>query len=144
MRIKAKVTRKNGQYKKFEKALRSAMYDMAIEIMKEGMTVAKDNAPEDTGTLKRSISVTLNELPSPESAYQRAQNGENLINSFNTKYNVNNEKIQVFGSANTPYATTVHELHNTHSKFLEKGMKKVKREVKMFEKKLKRVLKSLK
>lgn len=63
---------------------------------------AKELSPRMTGTLSRSISVSADELPNPDSAYQQAKTG---------KVEDKKKKIasKVYISASTPYAHRQHE-----------------------------------
>lgn len=77
--------------------------------------VMKNAAPNKTGTLMRSITVSEGGIPDPELVYQKA------INKQETELNnpIGNEN-SVYITANTPYALRQHETNKTKSKYLER------------------------
>ena len=70
------------------------------------LTEAIDEAPIDTGTLRRSGTVTVGKLPDSARIYEAAESGNEMKDAF--KENIGKEKA-VYISFNTPYARRQHE-----------------------------------
>jgi len=70
------------------------------------LTEAIDEAPVDTGTLRRSGTVTVGKLPDGEQVYEAAKDGSEMKDAFPDP--VGKEKV-VYISFNTPYARRQHE-----------------------------------
>ena len=70
------------------------------------LTEAIDEAPVDTGTLRRSGTVTVGGLPDGEQVYESAEAGTEMKDAFTEK--IGKEKA-VYISFNTPYARRMHE-----------------------------------
>jgi hypothetical protein len=84
--------------------------DAALKALRTGaeaiLTEAIDEAPVDTGTLRRSGTVTVGELPDGEKVYEAAKAGNEMKDAFPEK--IGKEKA-VYISFNTPYARRQHE-----------------------------------
>ena len=70
------------------------------------LTDAIDEAPVDTGTLRRSGTVTVGGLPDEVQVYEAAKSGTEMKDAFPDK--IGKEKA-VYVSFNTPYARRQHE-----------------------------------
>jgi hypothetical protein len=70
------------------------------------LTEAIDEAPVDTGTLRRSGTVTVGKLPDGAQVYEAAESGTEMKDAFPDK--IGQEKA-VYISFNTPYARRMHE-----------------------------------
>jgi len=70
------------------------------------LTEAIDEAPIDTGTLRRSGTVTVGKLPDSARIYEAAESGNEMKDAFTEK--IGKEKA-VYISFNTPYARRQHE-----------------------------------
>jgi len=70
------------------------------------LTEAIDEAPIDTGTLRRSGTVTVGGLPDGAQVFEAAEAGNEMKDAFPEK--IGKEKA-VYISFNTPYALVVHE-----------------------------------
>jgi hypothetical protein len=70
------------------------------------LTEAIDEAPVDTGTLRRSGTVTVGKLPDGAQVYEAAESGTEMKDAFPDK--IGQEKA-VYISFNTPYARRQHE-----------------------------------
>jgi hypothetical protein len=70
------------------------------------LTEAIDEAPIDTGTLRRSGTVTVGKLPDSARIYEAAESGNEMKDAFPDP--VGKEKT-VYISFNTPYARRQHE-----------------------------------
>lgn len=70
------------------------------------LTEAIDETPIDTGTLRRSGTVTVGALPDGARVYEAAEAGNEMKDAFPEK--IGKEKA-VYISFNTPYALVVHE-----------------------------------
>ena len=70
------------------------------------LTEAIDETPIDTGTLRRSGTVTVGALPDGEQVYEAAKDGSEMKDAFPDP--VGKEKV-VYISFNTPYARRQHE-----------------------------------
>lgn len=70
------------------------------------LTEAIDEAPVDTGTLRRSGTVTVGKLPDGERVFEAAEAGNEMKDAFQEK--IGKEKA-VYISFNTPYARRQHE-----------------------------------
>ena len=109
------------------------------------LTEAIDEAPVDTGTLRRSGTVTVGKLPDGEKVYEAAKDGNEMKEAFPEK--IGKEKA-VYISFNTPYARRQHEeLDYEHprggkAKYLETPFNANKKKViKYAERKIKEALK---
>ena len=112
------------------------------------MTEAIDEAPIDTGTLRRSETVTVGKLPDGEQVYEAAKDGSDMKDAFPGP--VGKEKV-VYISFNTPYARRQHEeLGYEHprggkAKYLEDPFNRLKQKVvKMAEQRIKKALRDAK
>ena len=70
------------------------------------LTEAIDETPIDTGTLRRSGTVTVGGLPDGAQVYEAAESGNEMKDAFTEK--IGKEKA-VYISFNTPYARRQHE-----------------------------------
>ena len=109
------------------------------------LTEAIDEAPIDTGTLRRSGTVTVGGLPGGEQVYEAAESGTEMKDAFPNK--IGKEKA-AYISFNTPYARRQHEeLDYEHprggkAKYLETPFNANKKKViKYAERKIKEALK---
>ena len=112
------------------------------------LTEAIDEAPVDTGTLRRSGTVTVGGLPDEVQVYEAAESGTEMKGAFPGP--VGKEKA-VYISFNTPYARRQHEeLGYNHprggkAKYLEDPFNRNKDKVlKYAEKQVKKALKKAK
>ena len=84
--------------------------DAALKALRTGaeaiLTEAIDETPIDTGTLRRSGTVTVGALPDWEQVYEAAESGTEMKDAFPDK--IGKEKA-VYISFNTPYARVQHE-----------------------------------
>ena len=84
--------------------------DAALKALRTGaeaiLTEAIDEAPVDTGTLRRSGTVTVGKLPDGERVFEAAEAGNEMKDAFQKK--IGKEKA-VYISFNTPYARRQHE-----------------------------------
>jgi hypothetical protein len=109
------------------------------------LTEAIDETPIDTGTLRRSGTVTVGKLPDSARIYEAAESGNEMKDAF--PENIGKEKA-VYISFNTPYARRQHEeLDYEHprggkAKYLETPFNANKKKViKYAERKIKEALK---
>lgn len=70
------------------------------------LTEAIDKAPIDTGTLRRSGTVTVGKLPDGAQVYEAAESGSEMKNAFPGP---EGKEKAVYISFNTPYARRMHE-----------------------------------
>jgi len=70
------------------------------------LTEAIDEAPVETGTLRRSGTVTVGKLPDGEQVYEAAESGTEMKDAYSNA--IGKEKA-VYISFNTPYARRMHE-----------------------------------
>ena len=84
--------------------------DAALKALRTGaeaiLTEAIDETPVETGTLRRSGTVTVGGLPDGEQVYEAAESGTEMKNAFPQP--IGKEKA-VYVSYNTPYARRQHE-----------------------------------
>jgi hypothetical protein len=84
--------------------------DAALKALRTGaegiLTEAIDETPVETGTLRRSGTVTVGGLPDWEQVYEAAKSGTEMKDAFPDK--IGKEKA-VYISFNTPYAQRQHE-----------------------------------
>lgn len=109
------------------------------------LTEAIDEAPIDTGTLRRSGTVTVGKLPDSARIYEAAESGNEMKDAFPDP--VGKEKA-VYISFNTPYARRQHEeLDYEHprggkAKYLEDPFNRNKKKVlKYADKQIRKALK---
>lgn len=109
------------------------------------LTEAIDEAPVDTGTLRRSGTVTVGKLPDSARIYEAAESGNEMKDAFPDP--VGKEKA-VYISFNTPYARRQHEeLDYEHprggkAKYLEDPFNRNKKKVlKYADKQIRKALK---
>ena len=109
------------------------------------LTEAIDAAPVDTGTLRRSGTVTVGKLPDSARIYEAAKSGNEMKDAFPDPVG---KKKAVYISFNTPYARRQHEeLDYEHprggkAKYLEDPFNRLKQKVvKMAELRIKKALK---
>jgi hypothetical protein len=109
------------------------------------LTEAIDEAPIDTGTLRRSGTVTVGELPDGARVYEAAESGNEMKDAFPGE--IGKEKA-VYVSFNTPYARRQHEeLGYNHprggkAKYLEDPFNRNKKKVlKYADKQIRKALK---
>ena len=109
------------------------------------LTEAIDETPIDTGTLRRSGTVTVGELPDGVQVYEAAESGSEMKDAFPDP--VGKEKA-VYISFNTPYARRQHEeLGYNHprggkAKYLEDSFNRNKKKVlKYADKQIRKALK---
>ena len=112
------------------------------------LTEAIDETPIDTGTLRRSGTVTVGALPDGEQVYEAAKSGSEMKDAFTE--NIGKEKA-VYISFNTPYARRQHEeIDYEHprrgkAKYLETPFKANKKKVlKYADKQIKKALRDAK
>ena len=112
------------------------------------LTEAIDEAPIDTGTLRRSGTVTVGKLPDGARVFEAAEAGNEMKDAFPGK--IGKEKA-VYLSFNTPYARRQHEeLDYNHprggkAKYLEDPFNRLKKKVvKMAELRIKKALRDAK
>jgi hypothetical protein len=70
------------------------------------LTEAIDETPIDTGTLRRSGTVTVGGLPDGAQVYEAAESGSNMKDAFPSP---EGKEKAVYISFNTPYARRMHE-----------------------------------
>lgn len=76
----------------------------------DALTEAMNDVPLDTGTLRRSGVVTVNQLPNPGSVYATAKTGSGNKSVTAAQKNVPDKTAtKVYVSYNTPYAIWLHE-----------------------------------
>jgi len=84
--------------------------EAALKALRTGaeaiLTEAIDETPIDTGTLRRSGTVTVGALPDGEQVYEAAESGTEMKDAFSDK--IGKERA-VYISFNTPYARRQHE-----------------------------------
>lgn len=84
--------------------------EAALKALRTGaeavLTEAIDEAPVDTGTLRRSGTVTVGELPDGARVFEAAEAGNEMKDAFPER--IGKEKA-VYISFNTPYARRMHE-----------------------------------
>jgi hypothetical protein len=109
------------------------------------LTESIDEAPFESGTLRRSGTVTVGALPDGAQVYEAAESGRDMKDAFSDP--VGKEKA-VYISFNTPYARRQHEeLGYEHprggkAKYLEDPFNRLKQKVvKMAELRIKKALK---
>jgi len=109
------------------------------------LTEAIDETPIDTGTLRRSGTVTVGKLPDSARIYEAAESGNEMKDAF--PENIGKEKA-VYISFNTPYARRQHEeLDYEHprggkAKYLEDPFNRNKKKVlKYADKQIRKALK---
>ena len=112
------------------------------------LTEAIDEAPIDTGTLRRSGTVTVGKLPDGERVFEAAGAGNEMKDAFPGK---SGKEKAVYISFNTPYARRQHEeLDYNHprggkAKYLEDPFNRLKKKVvKMAELRIKKALRDAK
>ena len=112
------------------------------------LTEAIDETPVDTGTLRRSGTVTVGALPDGEQVYEAAESGSNMKNAFPGP---EGKEKAVYISFNTPYARRQHEeLGYNHplggkAKYLEDPFNRNKKKVLQYaEKQVKKALEKAK
>lgn len=112
------------------------------------LTEAIDEAPIDTGTLRRSGTVTVGKLPDGAQVYAKAESGTEMKDAFP---GVAGKGKAVYISFNTPYALRQHEeLDYNHprggkAKYLEGPFNRLKKKVvKMTELRIKKALRDAK
>jgi hypothetical protein len=126
--------------------------EAALKALRTGaeaiLTEAIDEAPIDTGTLRRSGTVTVGKLPDSARIYEAAESGIEMKDAFPDP--VGKEKA-VYISFNTPYARRQHEeLDYNHprggkAKYLEDPFNRLKKKVvKMAELRIKKALRDAK
>ena len=112
------------------------------------LTEAIDETPIDTGTLRRSGTVTVGALPDGEQVYEAAESGSDMKNAFPGP---EGKEKAVYISFNTPYARRQHEeLGYNHplggkAKYLEDPFNRNKKKVLQYaEKQVKKALEKAK
>ena len=84
--------------------------EAALKALRTGaeaiLTEAIDEAPVDTGTLRRSGTVTVGKLPDGERVFEAAEAGNEMKDAFPGK---SGKEKAVYISFNTPYARRMHE-----------------------------------
>ena len=96
--------------KKATEIMQKAMLDGMRDGLELIVTDAIDRTPIDSGTLRRSGTVTVGGLPDPDATYTAAGGGKAQGRSMLKAHNrpVGNEEA-VYASFNTPYAGAIHE-----------------------------------
>jgi hypothetical protein len=126
--------------------------EAALKALRTGaeaiLTEAIDETPIDTGTLRRSGTVTVGSLPDEEQVYEAAESGTEMKDAFPDK--IGKEKA-VYISFSTPYARRQHEeLGYNHPlgggpKYLETPFNRNKKKVLQYaEKQIKKALEKAK
>ena len=126
--------------------------EAALKALRTGaeaiLTEAIDETPIDTGTLRRSGTVTVGALPDGEQVYEAAESGSNMKNAFP---GAEGKEKAVYISFSTPYARRQHEeLGYNHplggkAKYLEDPFNRNKQKVlKHAEKQVKKALEKAK
>ena len=126
--------------------------EAALKALRTGaesiLTEAIDEAPIETGTLRRSGTVTVGKIPNMEMVFEAAKAGNEMKDAFPEK--IGKEKA-VYISFNTPYARRQHEeLDYEHprggkAKYLEDPFHRNKKKVvKYAELKIKKALRDAK
>lgn len=115
----------------------------ALRGLKKGALLAAGEAmevcPEETGTLKRSITVSEGGSPNADMVYRKAQTSTRTKKPNDE--GKQGEELSVYITANTPYAHKQHENNRTKPKFLEKGLQAAaQRTVDMVSKEIKKEL----
>jgi hypothetical protein len=112
------------------------------------LTEAIDEAPVDTGTLRRSGTVTVGAVPDASQVYEAAESGSDMRNAFP---GTEGKEKAVYISFNTPYARRQHEeLDYEHprggkAKYLEDPFNRNKKKVLQYaEKQVKKALEKAK
>jgi len=112
------------------------------------LTEAIDETPIDTGTLRRSGTVTVGGLPDGAQVFEAAETGNEMKDAFPEK--IGKEKA-VYISFNTPYARRQHEEldyehpHGGKAKYLEDPFNRNKKKVLQYaEKQVKKALEKAK
>ena len=112
------------------------------------LTEAIDEAPIDTGTLRRSGTVTVGALPDGAQVYEAAESGSNMKNAFPGP---EGKEKAVYISFSTPYARRQHEeLGYNHprggkAKYLEDPFNRNKKKVLQYaEKQIRKALRDAK
>jgi hypothetical protein len=84
--------------------------DAGLKALRTGaeaiLTEAIDETPVDTGTLRRSGTVTVGGLPDGEQVYEAAESGSSMKDAFPGP---EGKEKAVYISFNTPYARRMHE-----------------------------------
>ena len=70
---------------------------------------AKQNAPLETGALRRSGCVTIGLPPNPEEVYGKAQKGSGEDSVLGKPTGSPNDELVMYVTFNTPYAARLHE-----------------------------------
>jgi hypothetical protein len=126
--------------------------EAALKALRTGaeaiLTEAIDETPIDTGTLRRSGTVTVGALPDGEQVYQAAESGSGMKDAFPGP---EGKEKAVYISFNTPYARRQHEeLDYEHprggkAKYLEDPFNRNKKKVLQYaEKQVKKALEKAK
>ena len=126
--------------------------DAALKALRTGaeaiLTEAIDETPIDTGTLRRSGTVTVGGLPDGAQVYEAAESGSNMKNAFPGP---EGKEKAVYISFSTPYARRQHEeLGYNHPlgggpKYLETPFNRNKKKVLQYaEKQVKKALEKAK
>jgi len=126
--------------------------DAALKALRTGagaiLTEAIDETPIDTGTLRRSGTVTVGALPDGAQVYEAAESGSDMRNAFPDP---EGKEKAVYISFNTPYARRQHEeLDYEHprggkAKYLEDPFNRNKKKVlKYADKQIKKALRDAK
>ena len=112
------------------------------------LTEAIDEAPVDTGTLRRSGTVTVGKLPDGERVFEAAESGSDMKDAFP---GTEGKEKAVYISFSTPYARRQHEeLDYNHprggkAKYLEDPFNRNKKKVLQYaEKQVKKALEKAK
>lgn len=96
--------------KQLEAAAREALWKLG----QLAITEATDNVPIESGTLRRSATVTVGDLPDPDAVYAGAQGGD-MRNAYPDTSGGDGEP-RAFVSYNTPYAAWLHETYEWEPK----------------------------
>ena len=111
------------------------------------ITEAMDNVPIKSGTLRRSATTTVGELPDMMQVYEAAKEGNEMKNAFPEP--IGKEKA-VYVSYNTPYARRQHEeMDYVHPigggpKYLENAFNQLKGKIiSMAERKIRKALREM-
>jgi len=126
--------------------------DVVLKALRTGaeaiLTEAIDETPIETGTLRRSGTVTVGALPDGEQVYEAAESGSDMKNAFPGP---EGKEKAVYISFNTPYARRQHEeLGYNHplggkAKYLEDPFNRNKKKVLQYaEKQVKKALEKAK
>ena len=92
--------------------MHDVLQDALIKTAEKVLYDAKQNAPIDTGALRRSGCVTIGLPPNPDEVYRRAEKGAGEKSAIETPAASQDNELVVYITFNTPYAAKLHENTN--------------------------------